>query len=90
MLKAALHEEVAEAVDHQRIRLCNDGLYDLILLLRRADLELLLQEDGGLLIIVADDLVDNVFPVTAHVAVEQATIVHRFDGRNILRAVTYI
>jgi hypothetical protein len=29
----------------------------------------LLQEDGRLLIIVADDLVDNILPVTVHVAI---------------------
>jgi len=45
MLKAALDEEVAKAVDHQGISLSDDGLDDLILLLRSADLELLLQED---------------------------------------------
>jgi len=69
VLKAALDQEVAEAVDHERIGLIDDGLDDLILLLLGADLELLLQEDGGLLVVAVDDLVDNVLPVAAHVAV---------------------
>lgn len=76
MLKAALDEEVAEAVDHERIGLLNDGLDDLILLLLGADLQLLLQEDGGLLIVAVDDLVDNVLPVAGHVAVQKTTVVH--------------
>lgn len=38
MLEAALDEEVAEAVDHQWIGLGDDGLYNLILLLRCSNL----------------------------------------------------
>lgn len=69
VLKAALDEEVAEAVDHESIGLFDDGLDDIILLLLGADLELLLQEDGSLLVVAVNDLVDNVLPVAAHVAV---------------------
>ena len=76
VLKAALNQEVAEAVDHERIGLVDDGLHDLILLLLGADLELLLQEDGGLLVVAVDDLVDNVLPVAAHVAVQKTAVVH--------------
>jgi len=76
VLKAALDEEVAEAVDHESIGLFDDGLDDIILLLLGADLELLLQEDGGLLIVAVDNLVDNVLPVAAHVAVQETAVVH--------------
>lgn len=41
----------------------DDGLNDLVLLLSSANFELLLQEDRSLLIIVADDLVNDVLPV---------------------------
>jgi hypothetical protein len=84
MLEAALHEEIAEAIDHQSISLGDDCLDDLVLLLGCAYLELLLKEDGRLLVVVADDLVYDVLPVAAHVAVQQATIVHRLDRRDVL------
>lgn len=70
VLEAALHEKVAEAVDHERVGLVDDGLHNLELLVLCADLELLLEEDRRLLVIVADDLIDNVLPVAAHVAVQ--------------------
>lgn len=70
MLKATLYKEVAEAVDHQCIGLRDNCLHNLILLLRCAYLELLLKKDGSLLVIVADDLIDNVLPVAAHVSVQ--------------------
>lgn len=76
MLKAVLDQEVAEAVDHERVGLFNDGLDDLILLLLGANLELLLKEDRCLLVVAVDDLVDNVLPVAAHVAVQKTTVVH--------------
>jgi hypothetical protein len=87
MFEATLNEEVTEAVDHQRIGLGDDCFDDLILLLRCSNLQLLLKKDGCLLVVVADDLVDNVLPVAAHVAVQQASVVHGFDRRNILRSV---
>lgn len=78
VLEAALDEEIAEAVDHEGISLVNDGLDDLVLLVLSTDLELLLQEDRGLLVIAVNNLVDNILPVTTHVAVEQATVIHGF------------
>jgi len=42
MLEAALNEEIAKAVDHQGVRLGNDGLNDFELLLCSADFEFLL------------------------------------------------
>ena len=63
VLKAALDQEIAEAVDHQRICLSDDGFNDFIFLLDGPDLELLLQEDGRLLIIVADNLIDDISPI---------------------------
>lgn len=96
MLETTLHEEVAETVDHQSISLRDDGLNNVVLLLRSANFELLLKEDRGLLIVVADDLIDDVFPVAAHVTVKQATIVHRFSwcyvlgGAHFIRSLPYI
>ena len=90
MFKAALDEKVAEAVDHERIGLIKDGLDDFVLLLIGSDFQLLLQEDGGLLIIVADDFIDNVLPVAAHGAFQQTTVVGRLgiDHVALLRPFT--
>lgn len=79
MLKAALDEEVPETIDHQRIGLRDDCFNNVILLLGRANLELLLEEDGCLLVVVADNLVDNVLPVAVHIAVKEATVVERLS-----------
>jgi len=84
MLKATLYKKVAEAVDHQCISLGDDCLHNLILLFRCAYFELLLKEDGSLLVVVADDLIDDVLPVAAHVSVQQATIVHGFNRGHVL------
>ena len=81
MLKTPLDEEVSKAVDHKRISLGNNCLYDVILLFRSADLQLLLEEDRRLLIIVADYLVDNILPVAVHVALEKAAIVQWLGWR---------
>lgn len=70
VFEAALDQEVTEAIDHQFIGLGNDGLYDLILLFWRAHFELLLEEDRGLLVVVADDLIHDVLPVAVHVAIQ--------------------
>ncbi len=86
VLEASLNEKVAEAVDHQWIGLSNDGLDNLELLLSGADLELLLQKYRGLLVVVANDLVDNVFPVAAHVTIEKLAIVDWLDRSNVSRA----
>lgn len=81
MLEASLDQEVAEAIDHQGIGLCDNSFNDFILLLRCADLELLLKEDRSLLIIVADNLVNDVFPVAVNGTVKETTVVERFGGR---------
>lgn len=86
MLEATLDEEIAEAVDHKRIRLVDDSVDDLKLLVGCGDLELLLKEDGGLLIVVADNLVDDVLPVAAHATVEKAAIVQRLGSVEVGRA----
>jgi hypothetical protein len=64
VLEAALNQEVAEAVDHERVCLVDDGVDNVIFLVGSADFEFLLQEDGGLLVVAADDLIDNVLPIT--------------------------
>lgn len=83
MFKAALHQKVAETVDHQVISLGDDGLNNLKLLLWGADLELLLQEYRGLLVVVAYNLVDDVLPVTVDIAIEESAIVQGFGGREV-------
>lgn len=45
VLKAALYQEIAKAIDHERVGLLDDSLYDLELGLGHANFELLLQED---------------------------------------------
>ena len=81
MLKAALNEKISEAVDHQSMGLKNDRIDNLVLLIRSAHLELLLEEDGGLLIIVTHNLVDDVFPVAVDITVEKASVVQWFGCR---------
>lgn len=83
MLEAALDKKVAEPIDHQGIGLGDDGFHDVVLLLRRAYLQLLLQKDGGLLIIVANNLVHNVFPVASNIAVQEAAIIKGLRGREV-------
>lgn len=75
VFKATLHQEVTEAIDHQRIGLGHDGLHDFVLLFRSTNLQLLLQKDGCLLVIVADDLVNDVLPVAVDIAVQQTAVV---------------
>ena len=41
MLEAALDQKVAKAIDHERIRLVDDGVNDLILLLDSSNLQFL-------------------------------------------------
>lgn len=80
MLEASLDQEIAEPIDHERESLGHDGLNNVVLLLWGADLKLLLQENGGLLIIVANNLVDNVLPVASNVTIQETTVVERFGG----------
>jgi len=70
MFKATLDKEVAEAIDHELVSLGDDCFNELKLLLWRGHLQLLLQEDGCLLVVAAHNLVDNVLPVAAHAAVK--------------------
>ena len=83
MLETALNKEVPETVDHQRIGLRDDGFNNVILLLRGPNLELLLEEDGRLLIIVADDLVHDVLPIAVDIAVKEAAVVERLSRGQI-------
>lgn len=69
MLKTPLNEEVAESIYHERIGLADNGLDDVVLLLSRPNLELLLEKDGRLLVVVANDFVHNVFPVARDILV---------------------
>jgi hypothetical protein len=75
MLEATLDQEITEAVDHQGIGLSNDCFDNLEFLLRSANLELLLEKDGSLLIIAMNDLVNDEFPVTVDCLVKHATVV---------------
>ncbi|KAK4187575.1 hypothetical protein QBC35DRAFT_463672 [Podospora australis] len=59
VLKAALNKKIAESVDHEWICLCHNGFHDVILLLRSAHFKLLLQRNGTMLVIIADNLVDG-------------------------------
>lgn len=64
MLEAPLNKEISKSINHQLVCLCNNSLYNSVLLFDRANLELLLQEYGCLLIIIADNLINNIFPIT--------------------------
>lgn len=79
VLKAALNQKVSKAIDHQRIGLGSNRLDNVILLIRGAHFELLLEEDGCLLVVAADDLVNNILLVAVDIAVEQATVVERLS-----------
>lgn len=83
MLEAALDQEVSEAIDHERVSLSNNGLDNLVFLLRSSDLEFLLEENGGLLVVVADNLVNNVLPIAIDVTVEETTIIEGLGGGQI-------
>lgn len=84
VLEAALNQEVAETIDHKRIGLSDDSLHDLKLLLWCTELQLLLEENGCLLIVAAHDLVNDVAPVAALVTVEQAAIVQWLNGAHVV------
>ena len=86
VLEATLDQEVAKAVDHQRVGLCDNGFDDLIFLFYSADFEFLLQEDGCLLVIVADDLVNDILPVAGHASIKKASIVEWLHWLHVHRA----
>lgn len=83
MLEAALDKEVSKAVYHERICLSNNGFDYLVFLLRSSNFELLLKENRSLLVVVADDLVDNILPIAVDVAVQKTTIVEGLSGGQI-------
>ena len=70
MFEATLDKEVAKAINHQRVGLSDNGLDNIILLLSSPNLELLLKKDRCLLIIIANNLIDNVLPVAVDGAVK--------------------
>ena len=83
MFKAALNEKVAKPVHHQGVGLGHDCFDNLVLLLGCADFELLLKENRCLLIIIANDLVHNVLPVTIDIAIQESSIVQWLSRRQI-------
>jgi hypothetical protein len=85
MFKTTLHQEVSKTVDHQWVRLGHDGLDDLVLLFGSTHLELLLQKDGRLLVVIADNLVHDILPVAIDIAVQKASIVEWLSRRQIGR-----
>lgn len=54
-----------------------------MLLLHCANLELLLEENGCLLVIIANNLVYNILPITVDTSLEQSPIVQRFHGGDV-------
>lgn len=75
MLETALDQEVPEPVHHKRISLTHYRFDYLVLLLSSANLELLLEKDRGLLVVSAYNLVDDVFPITRDIFVQETAIV---------------
>ena len=83
VFKATLDQEVSKTIDHQRICLSHNRLHDFVLLFRGANLELLLQKDGGLLVIAADNLVNNILPVAVHITVQQTAVIEGLSWSEI-------
>ena len=83
MFEATLDQEISEAVDHQRIGLCDNGLHNLELLLSSTNLQFLLQEYRSLLIVVADNLIDNIFPIARNASVKESPVVQRLQRRDV-------
>lgn len=83
MLEAPLDKKVAKAIDHEWISLGNNGLNDVEFLLWCSHLELLLEEYRCLLVIVADNLVNNILPVAVDAAVKETAVVQGLSGRQI-------
>lgn len=75
MLKTTLDEEVSESIDHERIALLQNCFHDFIFLRSGSNLELLLQKDGRLLVVVRDNLINNVVPITVCVLFKKTAIV---------------
>lgn len=70
VFEATLNKEVAKAINHQGVGLSNNGLDNIVLLLGGTNLEFLLKKDRCLLIIIANNLIDNVLPVAIDCAVK--------------------
>lgn len=83
MLEAALDQKITKAIDHEGVCLSNNGLDNFVLLLRSSDFELLLEEDRSLLVVVADNLVDDVLPVAIDVTIQETTIVQGLSSGQI-------
>lgn len=83
MLEAALNEEIPKPIHHERIGLAGNRFDDLVFLFRCANLELLLQENGCLLVVTADNFVHNIFPITRNILVKKASVVERLEWRDI-------
>lgn len=77
MLEATLNEKVAKTIDHQGIGLIYYSLHNVVLLISSTDFELLLQKNGGLLVIVADNLVHYILPVTGYILIQESSVVER-------------
>jgi hypothetical protein len=79
VFKAALDEEIAKPIYHERICLTSNGLDDIEFLFSCADFELLLKEDGCLLVITANDLVNDVFPIARDVLIEETSVIQGLE-----------
>ena len=83
MLEATLNEKVAKTIDHQGIGLIYYSFHDFVLLISSTDFELLLQKNGGLLVIVADNLVHYILPITRHILIQESSVVERLKRWNV-------
>lgn len=83
MLETTLDEKIAESVHHERVGLANNSLNDVVSLVGCPYLQLLLEKNGRLLVVIADDLVHYVFPVTRDILIKKTSIVERFMWRDV-------
>lgn len=87
MLEASLYKKVPKPVDHQGVGLGNDGLNNFVFLFRGPHLQLLLQEYGSLLIIVANNLIHDVLPIAVDISIEETSVVERLGGCKVRRSI---
>jgi len=83
VFEAALDKKVSKPIYHERVRLLYDGFDYIIFLLCGPNFELLLQKYRGLLVIVANDLVHYILPITGNVLIEKAPVVEWLKWRNV-------
>lgn len=83
MLEATLDEKIAESVHHELVGLAHNSFNDVVSLIGCSYLQLLLEKNGRLLVVIADDLVHYVFPVTRDILIEKTSIVERFMWRDV-------